>query len=226
MRNIRPDLAFFAPGAERARASVGRGFHVFQGKTTRIVEAGDPTRRGATFDGQGTNFALFSGYAERVELCLFDTSGNEIERITLPEYTERNLARLRSRGSAPASSTATAFTGPINPEAGHRFNPNKLLIDPYAKLISGEIKWGQPTYGYKFDDPSRRSLVRRDRQRRLDAEMRRHRAERSRLRQAGRACRWSTRHHLRNPRARLHQAASGSARGAAEARSRAWPTRT
>jgi len=123
----------------------------FEGKTTRIVEAGDPTRRGATFDGQGTNFALFSAYAERVELCLFDAGGAETERITLPEYTDE-IWHGYVPGIAPGQLYGYRVHGPYNPEAGHRFNANKLLIDPYAKVILGEIKWGQPCYGYKFED--------------------------------------------------------------------------
>ncbi len=124
---------------------------MFQGKTSRIIEAGDPTRLGASFDGQGTNFSLFSAYAERVELCLFDSTGNEIERITLPEYTHE-IWHGYVPGIGPGQLYGYRVHGPHNPEAGHRFNPNKLLIDPYAKLISGEIQWGQPTYGYKFED--------------------------------------------------------------------------
>ena len=123
----------------------------FQGKSTRVVEAGDPTVRGATFDGQGTNFAIFSGYAERVELCLFDNNGNETERLTLPEYTDE-IWHGYVPGICPGQHYGYRVHGAYNPEAGHRFNANKLLIDPYAKLIHGEIKWGQPTYGYKFED--------------------------------------------------------------------------
>src|SRR4051794_22076401 len=123
----------------------------FAGKTQRIVEAGDPTRLGAVFDGQGVNFALFSGYAERVELCLFDSKGNETDRITLPEYTNE-IWHGYVPGVGPGQHYGYRVHGPFKPEAGHRYNPNKLLIDPYARLISGEIKWGQPTYGYKLGD--------------------------------------------------------------------------
>ena len=123
----------------------------FEGQTSRLVEAGDPTRLGATYDGAGVNFALFSAYAERVELCLFDAEGHELERITLPEYTNE-IWHGYVPGLAPGQLYGYRVHGPYNPEAGHRFNPNKLLIDPYAKLIQGEIKWGQPTYGYKFED--------------------------------------------------------------------------
>ena len=123
----------------------------FEGKTSRVVEAGDPTRRGASFDGRGTNFALFSGYAERVELCLFDASGTETERITLPEYTDE-IWHGYVPGVGPGQLYGYRVHGPFQPEAGHRFNPNKLLIDPYAKMILGEIKWDPAVYGYSFDD--------------------------------------------------------------------------
>src|SRR5947209_5286523 len=123
----------------------------FEAKTSRVVEAGDPTRRGATFDGQGTNFALFSGYADRVELCLFDGNGTETERITLPEYTNE-IWHGYIPGIGPGQLYGYRVHGPFQPEAGHRFNPNKLLIDPYAKMILGDIKWDQANYGYKFGD--------------------------------------------------------------------------
>ena len=106
---------------------------------------------GATFDGQGTNFAIFSGYAERVELCLFDSKGHETERVTLPEYTDE-IWHGYLPGIGPGQLYGYRVHGPYNPEAGHRYNPHKLLIDPYARFISGEIKWGQPTYGYTFED--------------------------------------------------------------------------
>ena len=123
----------------------------FEGQTSRVVEAGDPTRRGATYDGEGVNFALFSAYAERVELCLFDAEGHELERIALPEYTNE-IWHGYVPGLAPGQLYGYRVHGPYDPEAGHRFNANKLLIDPYARLIHGEIKWGQAAYGYKFDD--------------------------------------------------------------------------
>jgi len=123
----------------------------FEGQTSRPAKAGDPTRLGAGFDGQGVNFALFSAYAERVELCLFDAQGHEYERIRLPEYTNE-IWHGYVPGLKPGQRYGYRVHGPYNPEAGHRFNSNKLLIDPYAKLIEGEIQWGQATYGYKFDD--------------------------------------------------------------------------
>ncbi|MDE3177804.1 MAG: glycogen debranching protein GlgX [Pseudomonadota bacterium] len=125
----------------------------FLGKTARRVEAGDPTRLGAAFDGQGVNFAIFSAYAERIELCLFDPKGKETQRLTLPEYTNE-VWHGYVPGVGPGQLYGYRVHGQHNPEAGHRFNANKLLIDPYARLISGAIKWGQATYGYKFGDPA------------------------------------------------------------------------
>ena len=123
----------------------------FEGKTSRVAEPGDSTRLGSNFDGQGTNFAIFSGYAERVELCLFDANGAETERVTLPEYTDE-IWHGYLPGVGPGQHYGYRVHGPFTPETGHRFNPNKLLIDPYARLIHGEIEWDQATYGYKFDD--------------------------------------------------------------------------
>ena len=123
----------------------------FENKITREIRAGDFTRLGANFDGEGVNFALFSAYAEKVELCLFDANGVETDRLALPEFTHEIW-----HGYVPGLKAGQLYGyrvhGPFEPEKGHRFNPNKLLIDPYARLIFGDIKWGQPTYGYKFDD--------------------------------------------------------------------------
>jgi isoamylase len=123
---------------------------LFQKQGSR-VEAGDPTRLGATYENGGVNFALFSACAERVELCLFDAQGRETERVTLPEYTNEVWHGFLP-GLTPGQLYGYRVHGPFHPEAGHRFNPNKLLLDPYARLIHGEIKWGQAVYGYTFGD--------------------------------------------------------------------------
>ena len=120
-------------------------------KSLREVKAGDPATIGATYDGGGVNFALFSAYADRVEVCLFDGRGRETDRIDLPEYTNE-IWHGYVPGLRPGQRYGYRIHGAFNPEAGHRFNPNKLLIDPYAKLIEGNIRWGQATYGYKFED--------------------------------------------------------------------------
>jgi glycogen operon protein len=98
----------------------------------RIWE-GDSSPQGATWDGLGVNFTLFSANATKVELCLFDPTGmQEIRRIELPEYTDEVW-----HGYLPDVGPGTVYAyrvhGPYEPEAGHRFNPNKLVLDPYAK---------------------------------------------------------------------------------------------
>ena len=115
------------------------------------IEAGDFTVLGATPDGKGTNFALFSSSAERVELCLFDESGkHETARVTLPEYTNEVW-----HGYVPGVGAGTRYGfrvhGPHDPENGLRFNGNKLLIDPYAREIAGEVDWSGPHYGYDIE---------------------------------------------------------------------------
>jgi isoamylase len=120
-----------------------------------IVREGRPFPLGATWDGLGVNFALFSANATRVELCLFDNDGEtELERIDLPEYTDEVW-----HGYLPEARPGTVYGyrvhGPYEPDAGHRFNPNKLLIDPYAKQLVGELAWGPEIFGYVLDHPDK-----------------------------------------------------------------------
>ena len=111
------------------------------------VREGRPFPLGATWDGLGVNFALYSANATRVELCLFDTRGRETERIVLPEHTDEiwhgYLPDVR-----PGQLYGYRVHGPYAPDAGHRFNPHKLLLDPYAKQIVGELKWAPHLFGY------------------------------------------------------------------------------
>jgi glycogen operon protein len=117
--------------------------------TTREILPGDPRPRGASWDGEGTNFALFSTRAERVELCIFDAKGKrEVERITLPEYTDE-IWHGYVPGLGPGTLYGYRVHGPYAPEQGHRFNPHKLLIDPYARELVGDVKWSSAHYGYK-----------------------------------------------------------------------------
>ncbi|POR57082.1 glycogen debranching protein GlgX [Bosea psychrotolerans] len=112
------------------------------------VEAGQAGDLGAVFDGGGTNFALFSASAERVELCLFDESGqSEVARITLPEYTNE-VWHGYLPGVRPGQRYGYRVHGRFAPEEGHRFNPNKLLLDPYAREYAGDIAWNDAHYGY------------------------------------------------------------------------------
>ncbi len=110
---------------------------------------------GATYDGSGTNFALFSEVAERVELCLFDADGTE-KRLVLPEV-DGFVWHGFVPNVEPGQHYGYRVYGPYDPATGHRCNPNKLLIDPYAKAIDGSFDWGQPLFGYNFGDPDSRN---------------------------------------------------------------------
>ncbi len=108
---------------------------------------------GATWDGLGVNFALFSAHATRVELCLFDADGQqELERIELPEYTDE-IWHGYLPDARPGQLYGYRVYGPYAPADGHRFNPNKLLLDPYAKQIVGELQWDEALFGYTIGDP-------------------------------------------------------------------------
>ena len=117
------------------------------------LEAGSPYPLGATWDGLGVNFAVFSAHAERIDLCLFDPSGRrEIARMPLPEKTDEVF-----HGYLPDARAGLLYGyrahGPYDPQHGHRFNPNKLLLDPYAKQIFGEVRWSDALYGYRMHSP-------------------------------------------------------------------------
>jgi isoamylase len=114
------------------------------------VWPGRPHPLGATWDGSGVNFALFSAHATRVELCLFDREGRrEIARLALPEYTDEVW-----HGYLPEAYPGLLYGyrvhGPYEPAAGHRFNPNKLLLDPYAKALRGQLRWSDAHYAYRL----------------------------------------------------------------------------
>ena len=105
---------------------------------------------GAHWDGTGVNFALFSANAEAVELCLFDRTGKrETERRMLPERTHE-IWHGHFDDIRPGQLYGYRVHGPYAPEAGHRFNPNKLLVDPYARQLHGRLKWHDALYGYKI----------------------------------------------------------------------------
>jgi isoamylase len=106
---------------------------------------------GATYDGSGTNFALFSEVAESVELCLFDVQGVET-RIALPEV-DGFVWHAFLPGVEPGQCYGYRVHGPDEPERGLRCNPSKLLLDPYAKAIDGRIEWHESLFGYHFGDP-------------------------------------------------------------------------
>ena len=121
------------------------------GSSRARIWPGAPTPLGATFDGAGTNFALYSSNAERVELCLFDVSGmREIERITLPEYTDE-VWHGYLPDARPGMLYGYRVYGPYEPARGLRFNPQKLLIDPYAKALTGRVLRSSTVLAYRHD---------------------------------------------------------------------------
>ena len=114
------------------------------------VWPGHPYPLGATYDGAGTNFSVFSEVAEKVELCLFDESGET--RITLPEVTAY-CWHCYMPGVGPGQRYGFRVHGPYDPRAGHRCNPAKLLLDPYAKAVEGQVKWSEAVFPYRFGSP-------------------------------------------------------------------------
>ena len=118
-----------------------------------LIQEGRPFPLGATWDGLGVNFALFSANATKVELCLFDNDGKrELERIELPEYTDE-VWHGYVRDARPGTVYAYRVHGPYDPANGHRFNPNKLLLDPYATMLAGQLRWSDAHFGYKVGSP-------------------------------------------------------------------------
>ncbi|MFO8239431.1 MAG: glycogen debranching protein GlgX [Dissulfuribacterales bacterium] len=113
------------------------------------VWPGQPYPLGAVFDGSGTNFSLFSEIAQRVELCLFDREGTE-ECIDLPEVTGYCWHGYLP-GIEPGRRYGFRVHGPWEPARGHRCNPSKLLLDPYAKAIDGQVQWNEAVFPYLFD---------------------------------------------------------------------------
>jgi len=112
------------------------------------VWPGRPYPLGATWDGEGVNFALFSENATKVELCIFDPGGRrEAQRIELPERTH-DIWHCYLPEARPGLTYGYRVHGPYKPEEGHRFNPAKLLLDPYAKTIVGAPRWSDALYGY------------------------------------------------------------------------------
>jgi isoamylase len=115
------------------------------------IYPGAPFPLGATYDGAGTGFSIFSEVGERVELCLFDAAGQET-RIDLPEVTAFCWHGYLP-GVAPGQRYGFRVHGPWNPDAGQRCNSAKLLLDPYAKAVDGPVEWDEAVFPYYFDDP-------------------------------------------------------------------------
>jgi isoamylase len=113
------------------------------------LEAGSAYPLGATFDGLGVNFAVYSANAGKIELCVYDDSGRrELKRYVLPEWTDE-VWHGYLPDAQPGLSYGYRAYGRYAPEEGHRFNPNKLLLDPYAKAMTGELRWTDAMYGYQ-----------------------------------------------------------------------------
>lgn len=119
------------------------------------VWPGQPYPLGATYDGAGTNFAVFSEVAHRIELCLLHDDGTQ-DAVELRE-TDAFVRHAYLPGVMPGQRYGFRVHGPYAPERGHRCNAAKLLLDPYAKAVSGRIDWGEAVYGYPFGRPERRN---------------------------------------------------------------------
>ena len=132
-------------------------------KAITAIWPGSSYPLGATWDGEGVNFALFSEHANKVELCLFDASGQrEFQRIELVERTDQ-IWHVYLPEVRPGQLYGFRVHGPYRPEHGHRFNPHKLLLDPYAKAIVGTVKWNDSQFGYRIGNPQEDlSFSRRD----------------------------------------------------------------
>jgi glycogen operon protein len=125
-------------------------------KTDLLINAvwpGQAYPRGAIWDGEGVNFSLFSANADKVELCLFDPSGrHEVQRIEVRERTDDNW-HVYLPEARPGLLYGYRVHGPYAPERGHRFNPHKLLIEPYAKHLLGPLIWSDAHFGYRTGNP-------------------------------------------------------------------------
>lgn len=120
------------------------------------IHLGKPFPLGATWDGKGVNFAIFSENATAVTLCLFDAADDAREADAIP-FTERTdfIWHLYIPGLKPGQLYGYRIDGPFDPQNGHRFNKNKLLIDPYAKALTGQVVWDAALFGYDFDSRER-----------------------------------------------------------------------
>ena len=126
------------------------------------IREGSPHPLGATWDGKGTNFAVFSGHASKIEVCLFDRDGlREQTRIELPEYTDQ-IFHVHVPEIGPGTFYGYRAHGPYEPDAGHRFNPHKLLLDPYARAHAGRLQWNPAVFGYQMESQDDLTFDERD----------------------------------------------------------------
>ena len=116
------------------------------------LSEGHPSPLGARHDGHGVNFALFSAHATRVELCLFDADGHETTRITVPEFTD-SVWHVYVHDLPLGTIYGYRVHGPYEPLNGHRFNPNKLVLDPYGLAHVGSLTWTPEIFGYEIGSP-------------------------------------------------------------------------
>jgi glycogen operon protein len=117
------------------------------------LETGLPYPLGATWDGMGVNFAVFSVHASRLQLCLFDTAGRrQVSRLDFPEQDEGVWHGYLPRAQ-PGLVYGLRASGHYEPQNGHRFNPHKLLLDPYARRLIGSLRWTDAVFGYRVQSP-------------------------------------------------------------------------
>src|SRR3569832_2116149 len=117
------------------------------------LQPGHPYPLGASYDGSGVNFAVFSASAERIDLCIFDSAGRkELARLPLPDCTDEVW-----HGYLPEAGPGLLYGfrayGPYEPQRGYRFNHHKLLLDPYARMLSGPLRWTDALFGYRIGSP-------------------------------------------------------------------------
>ena len=139
--------------AQRAAPYLIQGSDISTNFERSQQAVGSPFPRGANWDGRGVNFSLFSETSESVELCLFDASGKNERRIRIRERTN-GAWHLYIPDIGPGQLYGYRVWGPYDPENGLRFNPNKLLLDPYTKAIGRQLQWADELFGYQLGDPN------------------------------------------------------------------------
>src|SRR5437764_13231539 len=120
----------------------------------RTILPGKPYPQGATWDGTGVNFALYSEKAAAVELCLFENGGSDVSEVVPIHESTGYVWHCYIPGVKLGQLYGYRVHGAYEPEHGDRFNPNKLLIDPYARALAGTVNWNAPVFGYKLGDPA------------------------------------------------------------------------
>ena len=124
-------------------------------KWNMAVWPGQPYPLGATWDGEGVNFALFSEHADQVELCIFDGKGRRIIQTIEVRWQTDQIWHCYLPEARPGTLYGYRVYGPYDPAKGHRFNPKKLVIDPYAKHLVGPMRWSDALFGYRVDHPDK-----------------------------------------------------------------------